>query len=286
MRLVIDSLIALMLVAVLGGVLVMHSRSKQADRAMADTQQALAALHERTAYQTSVQSALAGHQQVMVQIDPAWFGEKMPVNLLASADRPWIDLAPPGDLSDHPPDPLIYNQQQAAFWYNPTLNVFRARVEPGLSEAQTLERYNQVNGTSLMAFDEAPDPSRRPMAHVPGQPPSRQYASLAGGWDETAQLHALQQDEIQAPTADSATDPAQDPTVPAQPAPVPTVEAVDQPGQPMVIHEVVNDPAPTQHEPIDSDDPAASPAVAPPSTPAPSEPAPDPDAPARPTLTK
>lgn len=280
MRLVIDSLIALMLVAVLGGVLVMHSRSKQADREMADTQKALAALHERTAYQASVRSALAGRQEVMVQIDPAWFGEQMPVNLLASADRPWIDLAPPGDLGDHPPDPLIYNQQQAAFWYNPTLNVFRARVEPGLSEAQTLERYNQVNGTSLLAFDEAPDPSRRPMAHVPGQPPSRQYASLAGGWDETAQLHALQQDEIQAP--------AQDLAVPMAPAPSPAVEAVDRPSEPVRIHEAAAEPAlaPTpQHQPIDTDDPAASSAVAPPA-PAPIEPVDDSDAPARPTLLK
>jgi hypothetical protein len=181
----------------------------------------------------------------------------MPVNLLASADRPWIDLAPPGDLSSHPPDPLILDDQQASFWYNPTLDVFRARVAPQLSEAKTLELYNQVNGTALLAFEEAPDPSRRPMAHVPGQPPSRQYASLAGGWDDDAEL-----EQPPAPTA-SAVETDTDVTI-------------EPHAMPATVHEAIDDEA--------DDDGAASQDEALPLDPA--SPQHADDAPSRPTLRK
>lgn len=230
MRLVIDSLIVIMLLAVLGGVVMLHQSRKQGERDLAQTQQALSALHAQTAYQSTVKSAMAGHEQVLVYIEPAWFGEQLPKNQLISGDRPWLDLAPPGDLGEHPPDPIILDDQQAAFWYNPTLGVFRARVEPQLSEAKTLELYNQVNTCQLLAFDAVPSPDRRPMAHVPDQTPSRHYASLAAGWDSAAP---------QAPLA-----PATQPDAPGQqPA------ATEETPRPVVIHEV--GPADLPEDPVD-----------------------------------
>jgi len=228
MRLVIDSLIVIMLLAVLGGVVILHKNRKQGERELAQTQQALSALHAQTAYQSTVKSAMAGHEQVLVYIEPAWFGEQMPENQLVRGDRPWLDLAPPGDVGEHPPDPIILNDQQAAFWYNPTLGVFRARVEPQLSEAKTLELYNQVNTCQLLAFDVVPSADRRPMAHVPDQAPSRHYASLAAGWDSAA--------------PEAATETQADAPAP-QPAPA---EAT---GRPAVIHEV--GPATLPEDPID-----------------------------------
>ncbi|MEM1355510.1 MAG: hypothetical protein AAGC44_09620 [Planctomycetota bacterium] len=186
MRLVIDSLIVVMLLVVLGGVVVLHTHRERDKQDLAQTQQALSALHAQTAYQSTVKSAIAGHEQVLVYIEPVWFGEQLPVNQLVEGDRPWLDLAPPGDLNDHPPDPIVLDDQQAAFWYNPTTGVFRARVAPQLSEGRTLELYNQVNNCELLGFEQTPSPDRRPMAHRPDQTPSRQYASFAAGWDNAA----------------------------------------------------------------------------------------------------
>lgn len=246
MRLVIDSLIVVMLLAVVGGLLVLHSQRKQAERELAQTQQALSALHAQTAYHASVKSALAGHEQVLVYIEPTWFGDGLPSNQLVSGDRPWLDLAPPGDMSDHPPDPIILNDQQAAFWYNPTLGVFRARVQPQLSEGQTLELYNQVNTSALLAFEQAPSPDRRPMAHAPGQTPSRQYASLAAGWDSAApaveaELHApaapIEAEVVAEHAAPVAAIKPLEPTTPTRPR---LGDPVSVPPQPAVIHEVAS----------------------------------------------
>ena len=243
MRLVIDSLIVVMLLAVLGGVVILHSNRKQDERDLTRTQQALSALHAQTAYQSTVQSAMAGHEQVLVYIDPAWFGDDTPVNALAGGDRPWLDLAPPGDLNDHPPDPIILDGQQAAFWYNPTLGVFRARVQPQLSEAKTLELYNKVNTSALLSFDPAASPDRRPMAHVPGQPPSRQYASLAAGWDNAAPAPAAERTPGSPAQVDVPQEPAALPTEASAPASVPAEPARPRlgdpvPQRPAVIHEL------------------------------------------------
>jgi len=179
MRIVIDSLIALMLVGVLVGVLVMHHNRQQSERDVAAVCSALDRLQEQAAYHTAVQSAMVGHDTMLVHLHEEWFGQDLPTNVLVGQAHPWIDLAPPGDRGQHPPDPVATEQGQAGFWYNPTTGTFRARVTPCSSEAETLALYNQINGTSLAAFEQMPDPSRRPIAHVLGSVPAQQYASLA-----------------------------------------------------------------------------------------------------------
>ncbi|MFN3167465.1 MAG: hypothetical protein ACE37H_10425 [Phycisphaeraceae bacterium] len=185
MRIMIDSLIGLMLVAVVVAVVMLHHERRAGEQSVAEVQNALQRLHDQAAYHSALQSAMAGQETLLVHMHDAWFGQDVPVNELVSEDRPWIDLAPPGDAGVHPPDPIATDPKQAGFWYNPTTGVFRARVAPAGSEAETLALYNRVNGTSLEAFEQIPDPARRPIAHEPGTTPARQYASMANlTWSE------------------------------------------------------------------------------------------------------
>lgn len=149
MRLVIDSLIALMLVGILATVVVYyrHGRTRVTD--VTRVHAALAELHEQAAFRAAlgvVERSDAGFPQ---RVSPDWFDGLIPVNSLVAGTHPWIDVAPPGDQSDQPPDPVIRRPEQAGFWYNPVRGIFRARVMPEDTDALTLEVYNRANGTSL-----------------------------------------------------------------------------------------------------------------------------------------
>ncbi|MEM6258051.1 MAG: hypothetical protein AAGI37_07020 [Planctomycetota bacterium] len=185
MRIVIDFMIGLMLVAVVAGGLYLYNSREQNRQDVESVRVALQQFQQQAAYHRTVQSAVAGRDVLLVHLHPEWFGDNVPANVLLYGDRPWIDLAPPGDLGEHPPDPVVHGEEQAGFWYNPTTGVFRARVSPASSEALTLSLYNEVNGTALAAFEQIPDPSRQPLAHVLGKTPATQYASMANmTWSE------------------------------------------------------------------------------------------------------
>ena len=204
MRIIIDIMIALMLVAVVAGGFIIYNNRQQDERDIETVRAALHQLHEQAAYHTTVQSAMAGRDTMLVHLHPEWFGEDLPTNVLLKEGHPWLDLAPPGDLGLNPPDPVVSNQSQAGFWYNPTTGVFRARVVPGSSEAETLALYNEINGTSLDAFEQLPDPARRPIAHVPGQTPSKQYASMANKtWSEPVPTDDAIPDELIVPESEA-----------------------------------------------------------------------------------
>lgn len=201
MRIVIDIMIGLMLVAAVTGGLYLYNIRAQGERDIESVRVALQQLQEQATYHRTVQSAIEDRDVLLVHVHAQWFGENVPTNVLVFGDRPWIDIAPPGDLGDHPPDPVAQSATQASFWYNPTTGIFRARVSPASSEAQTLALYNNVNGTDLSAFEQIPDPSRKPLAHSPGKTPSKQYASMANKtWSETKKKHPpainLLQDEV------------------------------------------------------------------------------------------
>ena len=167
MRLMVDSLIALMLVGILAAVL-LHYR--QAERDLANVQflhTSLAKLHEQAMYHAAMDGAESDSDKPVFpqRISPSWFDDLLPVNVLLSMQQPWIDVAPEGDMSSHPPDPVIRRYDQAGFWYNPNRGIFRARVPYRMSDLQTLELYNQVNGTSLLALPMDSDADRRPRYH-------------------------------------------------------------------------------------------------------------------------
>lgn len=199
MRIVIDIMIGLMLVGALAGGAYLYTNHEQGQRDIDVVRQSLQQLQKQATYHRTMQSAMADRDVMLVHLHAEWFGEDVPTNVLLDPDRPWIDLAPPGDLGEHPPDPVVYSVEQAGFWYNPTTGVFRARVRPASSEAQTLALYNDVNGTALPDFEQIPDPSRQPLAHHPGHAPARQYATMANKtWSELRGEDELATDLLEA----------------------------------------------------------------------------------------
>ncbi|HEX7008380.1 MAG TPA: hypothetical protein VF184_00265 [Phycisphaeraceae bacterium] len=157
MRLLIDSLIAMMLLGILAAVLLYHRERTQDLEQIRRTHQALAQLQEQALYRSALGEEVVERSPIgfPLRIEPAWFSNKLPRNALVSGDRPWLDIAPPGDMSDQPPDPVILGPDQAAFWYNPNRGIFRARVMPQVSEQSTLELYNQANNTAMPSLPPA-----------------------------------------------------------------------------------------------------------------------------------
>ena len=92
------------------------------------------------------------------QPDARWFRAGLPTNNFA-AGQPWVDMAPPGDLGLHPPDPVIYRADQPGFWFNPNLGIFRARVRP-IPGIRNVELYNQCNQVNLSELPRDTDPAR------------------------------------------------------------------------------------------------------------------------------
>ena len=192
MRRVVDILVVLLIAVV--GVVVWQTR-KAEDSSIAtkaDVQRSLTQLYERASYYGALENSTeTTHTLWPVAVLPEWFAGPLPSNgLLDGVDpnhvlgdgsdrpvRPWIDVAPPGDKSAHPPDPVAVRPDQAQFWYNPNVGVFRARVAPTLNEVDALALYNELNGVQLAALQRDADPNRVPLAYTPGRTPHA--ASLA-----------------------------------------------------------------------------------------------------------
>lgn len=166
MRLLIDSLIAVMLIGILAGVLLHHRAGQQAAARVQQACEALARLHEQVVYHAALTGEV-GDPSFPNRVDRAWFPDGVPVNALAGASRPWIDSAPQGDKGQHPPDPVLDRPNQAGFWYNPASGIVRARVPRQITGQDTLDLYNHVNATALPRLPGDDDPARTPVAPQP-----------------------------------------------------------------------------------------------------------------------
>ncbi|MEM9419704.1 MAG: hypothetical protein AAGA25_11735 [Planctomycetota bacterium] len=186
----VDIFVVLIVVAVV--VFVVQSRPSTEDEAvtMAGVQQSLERLYDRASYYGALENSLESTRTLWpVAMMPEWFGDSLPVNTLlpgvvtedshrvVSHPRPWIDVAPPGDQSSHPPDPVAVRRGQAQFWYNPNIGLFRARVPSHIGEDEALALYNEVNGVEIAQLERDTNPARTPLAYTPGEPPSATMAS-------------------------------------------------------------------------------------------------------------
>jgi len=162
LRLLIDTLIAVMLVAVLAGILVYgQAERRELDRYQA-VHNALAQLQEQAVYHCNANAASPADGGFPHELSPEWFSHKgLPRNIMLAGRQPWLDVAPAGDLNEHPPDPIVRMPDQAGFWYNPNLGVVRARVGWTGDIHAALELYNRLNGSSLVDLP-VDDPLRRP----------------------------------------------------------------------------------------------------------------------------
>ena len=154
MRLFIDTLMALMLIALLGGLVWMKrdDQTQQAHREIARTEV------RRFQQQIALQSALASVTDEQAAhkrgypptVDPAWFTDSLPENPLLDDSHPWVEVAGPNEKDfTHPLQRVATSSSTAKFWYNPNNGVIRARVPLAISDAAALETYCFVNDCQL-----------------------------------------------------------------------------------------------------------------------------------------
>lgn len=150
MRLFMDSMVALMLAAILA-VVVLYNRST--NDAMAQREFARAEVRRFTqqiALQTALSQVQRNERGYPASVDVEWFAGKLPANPLLDIDHPWLEVAgaEQHDLL-HPPERSAGSAVLAKFWYNPSNGLVRARVPTGLSDAATLQMYNFINDCEL-----------------------------------------------------------------------------------------------------------------------------------------
>lgn len=181
MRLLIDSMIAVMLFCIVVGAVAYRRASELQVHTRQTVHEGLAAFDEQVAFHSAIlQSEQEDAGLYPPQVQPNWFRDGVPKNPLLPEGHPWLDIAPADDYSDQPPDPLADDPGQAAFWYNPNTGVVRARVPRQVSDRLTLELYNQINRTSLTELSFDRDPDRVPLAFNPNPVTAGQHASPAG----------------------------------------------------------------------------------------------------------
>lgn len=154
MRLLIDTLIALMLVAILAAVLWQYRSDSRQGEQVQELHQSLARLQEQMLYRGALGETPTSPAGFPLEVSPTWFPEGLPFNNLVPGRQPWIDVAAADDPSEEPPDPILRRPDQAGFWYNPNRGIFRARVPPHFTRRATLELYNSANGTGLSSLEE------------------------------------------------------------------------------------------------------------------------------------
>jgi len=150
MRLFMDSVVALMLVALLGGVM-WHNRTDQTDHRLRDTTQGeVRRFQQQVALQSTLGKVERNERGYPQTIDPAWFQGALPQNPLLDVTHPWLEIASPDQKELlHPIQRIATDKKLAKFWYNPHMGVIRARVPMGVSDEATLQMYNYVNDCDL-----------------------------------------------------------------------------------------------------------------------------------------
>ncbi len=174
MRRLVDALIACMLVGLLVGILHHSRRDRVEDDRIAEVRGALVRLREHALMHWAIAAPQRSGTTFPREPEAAWFGGPVPLNAAAPGTRPWLDIAPPDDILDHPPDPIITGREQAGFWYNPRYGLFRARVLPQATHDATLTLYNRLNDTALTSLQNEAPSARRPrtlttMAEAPAR---------------------------------------------------------------------------------------------------------------------
>lgn len=154
MRLVIDTLIAVMLVVVLG-VLLLRQRGEQAMLdSVADVQQAIRTIESQALYRVALGEVDATPNEFAVTLDAGWF-DAAPQNTLVPDHRirPWSETAPEADMNRLHPRRITAAGSDASFWYNANRGIVRARVPDQMSQQATVDLYNLVNGASIRVDD-------------------------------------------------------------------------------------------------------------------------------------
>lgn len=150
MRLILDSLMAVVLAALLAGIL-LHQQQEQQKRQDVETVRAnVRLIQQQIMLQAALERVPRNEYGFPITIDPTWFGEMVPRNPLLSTRHPWMEVATADETRlAHPAVRTADTDSMACFWYNPITGIVRARVPHEVSDERTLEMYNFVNGCNL-----------------------------------------------------------------------------------------------------------------------------------------
>lgn len=150
MRLLRDTLVALMLVGILAGI-VWHNRDDRDRQAMLDVvREDVRRFQQQILLQATLGEVELSERGYPATVDPKWFGGRLPANDLVGPEHPWLEIAGPQQRHlHHPPQLLADEGDLAKFWYNPLNGSLRARVPVGISDAAALKMYNYINDSEL-----------------------------------------------------------------------------------------------------------------------------------------
>lgn len=150
MRIVIDTLVALMLAGILAGVTLHQQNTRADDAAVEMTRQSVQRINREIRLRAQLGQVTLSEQGFPTTVDPEWFDNALPRNTLINDGRPWIEVAPIEQRGiAHPLDIAASGKTVGAFWYNPAQGTVRARVPAGLSDAATIDLYNTVNSSDV-----------------------------------------------------------------------------------------------------------------------------------------
>jgi hypothetical protein len=161
MRLLIDSLTAVTLAGLLAGLLMYYRHQESEDDAVAELRANVEVIRQELMVQTALERVARNEYGNPESIDPEWFEEELPRNVLLGSRYPWLEIASGEELKqDNPTHKVAADESQAGFWYNPRKGLVRARIPQYTSDKRTLEVYNFVNRTNLASLldDTEPDP--------------------------------------------------------------------------------------------------------------------------------
>jgi len=150
MRLVLDSLLALMLVGVLAGVTLHHRNERATEEKVKATRLEIHRFQTQIMIQAALEKVPLTQRGYPVSIEPGWFGGNLPANLLLDASYPWVEIAGHAERDRmHPARCMATSRSLAKFWYNPYRGVVRGRVPDTVSDATALRLYNRINDSQV-----------------------------------------------------------------------------------------------------------------------------------------
>jgi hypothetical protein len=153
MRLLVDTLIASMLVMLLGGILWQQRQEDHWIEEITSVQQSVQAIRSQALYRAALGNLELSPVGYPRRLDPLWFTPRPGNPLVGHAKAPWLEQVGPAAAAQLDPAYLIADARHAAFWYNPQRGIVRARVPRQVTEQATVDLYNTVNGTALRIDD-------------------------------------------------------------------------------------------------------------------------------------
>lgn len=153
MRLLVDTLIASMLVMLLGGIVWQQRQEDRWVEDIASVQQSIQAIRSQALYRAALGNLELSATGYPWRLDPLWFTPRPGNPLVHRGKGPWLEQVGPAAAAQLDPIYIIADGRHASFWYNARRGIIRARVPRQVTEEATVDLYNTVNGTALRVDD-------------------------------------------------------------------------------------------------------------------------------------